>query len=185
MGAPQHASPWAVFLSGPRAGLLTFGGAYTAIPFLRDDAVGRAWMTDAQFLDGLAISGILPAPLIIFSTFVGYFGGGPLGALAMTAGIFLPAFSFGLFFHRPLEKVVESPALHALLVGVTAAVVGVIVATAWDLALVLAAGVPSLAWGGVIFAASLATLYLWKVRTNVFFVVLGAGVLGWLVFGVG
>jgi len=174
-----------LFFSGLRSGLLTFGGAYTAIPFLRDDAVGRAWMTDAQFLDGLAISGILPAPLIIFSTFVGYFGGGPLGALAMTAGIFLPAFSFGLFFHRPLEKVVESPALHALLVGVTAAVVGVIVATAWDLALVLAAGVPSLAWGGVIFAASLATLYLWKVRTNVFFVVLGAGVLGWLVFGVG
>ncbi|MBK9409009.1 MAG: chromate transporter [Gemmatimonadetes bacterium] len=60
-----------LFGSG-RAGLLTFGGAYTAIPFLRSDAVitGR-WMTDAQFLDGLALSSVLPAPFIIFSTFVG------------------------------------------------------------------------------------------------------------------
>src|SRR5215207_10685759 len=77
-----------LFLSGLKAGLLTFGGAYTVIPFLRDDAVRNGWMTDAQFLDGLALSGILPAPLIIFSTFVGYFGGGPLGAIAMTVGIF-------------------------------------------------------------------------------------------------
>ncbi|RWQ13131.1 chromate transporter, partial [Mesorhizobium sp.] len=82
--AAQQPSLLSIFLSGLKAGLLTFGGAYTVIPFLRDDAVGNGWMTDAQFLDGLALSGILPAPLIIFSTFVGYFGGGPLGAVAMT-----------------------------------------------------------------------------------------------------
>ena len=45
-------------------------------------------MTNAQFVDGLALSGILPAPLIIFTTFVGYMGGGPLGAVALTAGAF-------------------------------------------------------------------------------------------------
>jgi chromate transporter len=46
---------------------LTFGGAYTVIPFLQRDAVVvGAWMTNAQFLDGIALSGILPAPLIIF-----------------------------------------------------------------------------------------------------------------------
>src|SRR5688500_10307028 len=39
--------------SGFRAGLLTFGGAYTAIPFLREDAVERGrWMTEPDFLDG-------------------------------------------------------------------------------------------------------------------------------------
>ncbi|MGH7944672.1 MAG: chromate efflux transporter, partial [Opitutaceae bacterium] len=70
------ASPPALFGSGLRAGLLTFGGAYTAIPFLKHDAVEQgAWMTERDFLDGVALSGILPAPLIIFSTFVGYFGG--------------------------------------------------------------------------------------------------------------
>lgn len=61
-------------------------------------------MTDAQFLDGLALSGILLAPLIIFSTFVGYFGGGPLSAVAMTVGIFLPAFGFSLLLHDRLGR---------------------------------------------------------------------------------
>ncbi|MBA2723243.1 MAG: chromate efflux transporter, partial [Methylibium sp.] len=88
-----EASVLLLFVSGLKAGLLTFGGAYTAIPFIRNDAVGRGWMSDGQFLDGLALSGVLPAPLIIFATFVGYVGGGPLGAIAMTAGVFLPAFA--------------------------------------------------------------------------------------------
>src|SRR4029453_8598947 len=44
----------ALFLSGLKAGLLTFGGAYTAIPFVRHDAVGRGWVSDGQFLDSLA-----------------------------------------------------------------------------------------------------------------------------------
>ena len=70
-----------LFASGLKAGLLTFGGAYTAIPFVRDDAVGRGWVSDGQFLDGLALSGIIPAPLIIFTTFVGYLAGGLAGAV--------------------------------------------------------------------------------------------------------
>ena len=83
--ATRHIHSHSLLLSGLRAGLLTFGGAYTAIPFIQHDAVevGR-WLTNAQFLDGLALSGLLPAPLIIFSTFVGYIGGGPLGAIVLT-----------------------------------------------------------------------------------------------------
>lgn len=61
-----------ILLEGLKAGLLTFGGAFTAIPFLQEAAVtDHHWLTDAQFVDGLALSGALPAPLIIFSTFVG------------------------------------------------------------------------------------------------------------------
>lgn len=59
-GSRQQASLLALFLSGLKAGMLTFGGAYTVIPFLRDDAVGNGWMTPAQFADGLALSGFFP-----------------------------------------------------------------------------------------------------------------------------
>lgn len=183
-GSVAHdASLVALFLSGLKAGLLTFGGAYTVIPFLRDDAVGNGWMTDAQFLDGLALSGILPAPLIIFSTFVGYFGGGPLGAIAMTVGIFLPAFGFSLLFHERLESVVENKTLHSFLEGVSAGVVGLIAATTVELALVVIERLPSVLLGGVIFALALAVLYLWKSKVNVVLAVVGAGFLGWLSFG--
>lgn len=172
-----------LFLSGLKAGLLTFGGAYTVIPFLRDDAVGNGWMSDAQFLDGLALSGILPAPLIIFSTFVGYYAGGPAGALAMTAGIFLPAFAFSLLLYDRLEQVIENRSLHHFLEGVAAGVVGIIAATTIDLALVVGGRIPSLLWASAILAAGLGLLYLWKSKLNLPAVILVAGAMGWLGFG--
>ncbi len=158
--------PTVLFLSGLKAGLLTFGGAYTVLPFVRGDAVGRGWMTDAQFLDGVALSGILPAPLIIFSTFVGYYAGGPIGALAMTTGIFLPAFAFSLLFYDRLEQVVENERLNSLLEGVAAGVVGFIVATTIQLATALAGRVPSVPLALLIFAGALTLLYLWRSKLN-------------------
>ena len=99
------------------------------IPFLQDSAVdGHHWLTDSQFVDGLAISGVLPAPLIIFSTFVGYIAGGLAGALVMTLGIFLPAFVFPIFLHRQLVAVAENERLHPFLLGVAAGVIGLIAA---------------------------------------------------------
>jgi chromate transporter len=182
-GVAGEASLVALFLSGLKAGLLTFGGAYTVIPFLRNDAVGNGWMSDGQFLDGLALSGILPAPLIIFSTFVGYFGGGPLGAIAMTAGIFLPAFSFSLLLHDRLEQVVENKMLHGFLEGVAAGVVGLIAATTVELALSLVQRLPALIPAVVIFGLALAVLYLWKSKFNVVVAVVGGGAAGWLLSG--
>jgi chromate transporter len=170
----------ALFFSGLRGGLLTFGGAYTVIPFLQHDAVevGR-WMTNAQFLDGLALSGLLPAPLIIFSTFVGYIGGGPYGALLLTAGIFAPAFAFTLIGHDYVERLVENQPTHAFLDGVTAGVVGLIGATALT---ILNETLTSLsAW--VIFSLALLALFRLKAKWVVAVVVLGAGVAGWLLFG--
>lgn len=181
-GGQGQASVLLLFVSGLKAGLLTFGGAYTAIPFIRNDAVGRGWMNDGQFLDGLALSGVLPAPLIIFSTFVGYVAGGLLGAVAMTVGIFLPAFSFSLIFYDRLETVLEVKQLHAFLDGVAAGVVGLIAATTIDLAQVTADRVPSLMVGVSIFAAALVFLYAWKNKLNVPVVIIAAGLAGWLLF---
>lgn len=164
-----------LLVSGLRSGLLTFGGAYTVIPFLQYDAVvsGR-WMTNAQFLDGLALSGLLPAPLIIFSTFVGYVGGGPLGAFAMTFGIFLPAFAFTMIGHDYLERLVENQSAHAFLEGVTAGVVGLIAATGLNILNESIVGIS--AW--IIFSLALIALFRSKAKWTVAAVVLSAGVLG-------
>lgn len=164
-----------LFLSGLRSGLLTFGGAYTVIPFLQHDAVVRgAWMTNDQFLDGLALSSVLPAPMVIFATFVGYIGGGPIGSLALTAGIFLPAFGFTLIGHNYLERLVDNRATHAFLDGVTAGVIGLMSATSLLLLRDGLASLPSL----LIFLASLVVLYRWESRWAVAVVMLGAGLAG-------
>ena len=172
----------ALFMSGLKAGLLTFGGAYTAIPFVRGDAVGRGWVSEPQFLDGLALSGVIPAPLIIFATFVGFIAGGLPGALAITAGIFLPAFAFALLFYDRLERVIEDERLHRFLEGVAAGVVGLIAVTALQLGWSVARSVPSLLAGAAIFVTSLAILYAWKSKLNVLAVIVGAAAAGAVAF---
>jgi chromate transporter len=168
-----------LFGSGLRSGLLTFGGAYTVIPFLLHDAVDvGGWMTREQFLDGVALGGILPAPLIIFATFVGYIGRGPLGALALTAGIFLPAFGFTMLGHEYLERAMHHPGLQRFLAGVTAGVVGLIAATTLMLAPTCIPEGRSFA----IFAVGLLVLYRWHAKLAVAVVVVLAGAAGFILF---
>ncbi len=163
--------------SGLRTGLLTFGGAYTAIPFLQRDAVVTgAWMTNAQFLDGLALSGLIPAPLIIFSTFVGYLGGGLPGALVLTAGVFFPAFAFSLLGHDLFERVLSHPRLQAFLDGLTAGVVGLIAATTVGL---LRAGLTHLVTVAI-FAVAVGVLFRWNSKFLVPLVIAGAALAGLL-----
>jgi chromate transporter len=170
-------SPGDLLLSGLRAGLLTFGGAYTVIPFLQHDAVqAGAWLTNAQFLDGLALSGLLPAPLIIFSTFIGYLGGGLLGAIAITIGIFTPAFAFTMIGHEYVERLVENSAIHAFLDGVTAGVVGLIAATALGILSETVIGIH--AW--VIFALALLALFQSQAKWMIAAIILSAGLYGLL-----
>ena len=169
--------------SGLRAGLLTFGGAYTALPFVRADAVGGGWITDAQFLDAIALSGILPSPLIMFAAFVGYLAGGFTGAVVMTLGIFLPAFSFALVIGDRLEAIVDRAGLHRFLELVAAAVVGLIAVTAVELARTLAGSVPNLAGAVAILAGVLALLTAWRSRAAVPIGIACAGAAGYLLFG--
>lgn len=168
-----------LFGYGLRTGLLTFGGAYTAIPFLQQDAVVHGgWMTNQQFLDGLALSSILPAPLIIFSTFVGYLGNGLPGALAITAGVFLPAFLFTMLGHNFFEHLVENTSVHSFLDGITAGVVGLISASIIPLLLSTLTG-----WQAIlIFGLALATLFRWQNKLIIPAAMFGAGLLGILFF---
>lgn len=158
-----------VFASGLKAGLFTFGGAYTAIPFLKKDAVEKYnWMSEEQFLDGLALSGVLPAPLIIFATFTGYFGSGWSGAFLITIGIFLPAFLFTLIGFRAISGVVENSIVHYFLDGITAGVTGLIAATWIQLCLSTV-----LTWKEIlILAVSLLVLYQVKNRFTIPFMLL-------------
>jgi len=164
-----------IFWEGLKTGLLTFGGAFTAIPLLQEAAVeGKHWLSDAQFVDGLAIGGVLPAPLIIFSTFVGYLAGGLVGGLVITLGVFLPAFVFPIFMHRQLVAIAENDRLHPFLLGVAAAVIGLIAAVALEI--IETAVVDG--WTAVLAALSFAALIRWHGKLTVLFVVLGAGFAG-------
>lgn len=164
-----------ILLEGVKAGLLTFGGAYTVVPLLHDSAVdGRHWLTESQFIDGLAIGGILPAPLIIFATFVGYLAGGLVGALVITLGIFIPAFLFPIYLHRQLVAIAENERLHQFLLGVAAGVIGLIAAVTVEIveASVIDAYTAALAFGAFL------ALNRWHGKLTVLYVVLTCGAIG-------
>ncbi len=164
-----------IFFEGLKAGLLTFGGAYTVIPFLREAAVeNHHWLSASQFNDGLAMGGILPAPLIIFSTFVGYIAGGIGGALAMTLGIFIPAFVFPIFLHRQLVAVSENERLHPFLLGVAAAVIGLIAAVTVT---ILETSVVDV-YTALIALGAFAALQRWHGKLTVVYVMGVAGLVG-------
>lgn len=106
-----------LFALGLVAGSLSFGGAYTAIPVIQAEAVILGgWLPQRVFIDCIAIGNILPAPLVIFATFVGFQGGysqgglGPAfgGAVLITIGMFMPCFIFTIAGHEILEKLVRN-----------------------------------------------------------------------------
>jgi chromate transporter len=193
-----------LFLLGLLAGLLTFGGAYTAIPFvqqahahtraislflflslslsltpfLQDAVIRGQWLTAQQFLDGIAIATVLPAPLVIFSTFVGYVGGGFFGAILMTLGMFLPSFSFTLIGHNFFERLIKNPSLMSFLDGVTAGVIGLILIAAFQ----LMKNAVTNTLTSLLFFLSLRALYQFKHRSTGIIVVLASAIVGQVLF---
>ena len=145
------------------------------VPFLQESSVeAQGWLTEDQFVDGLALSGALPAPLIIFSTFVGYLAGGLAGGIAMTVAIFLPAFVFPIFLHRQLVATAENPRVRPFLLGVAAGVIGLIAAVAIDIGETSIPDVPA----ALIAVAAFLALSRWHSRLTVLWVMLGSGAVG-------
>ncbi|KAF9149021.1 hypothetical protein BG015_009209 [Linnemannia schmuckeri] len=126
------------------AGSLSFGGAYTSIPFIQAEAVVLGgWLAKQTFLDGIALGNIIPAPLVIFSTFVGFQGGhtygeGSLGyafggCVLITLGMFLPCFIFTIMGHALLERICKNETMASFFDGITGSVVGIIAITALEI----------------------------------------------------
>ncbi|MBK8466099.1 MAG: chromate efflux transporter [Chloracidobacterium sp.] len=175
--------------------LVTFGGAYAVLAYVTQ-AVTTApytWITPTQAVDGLALAETTPGPLIMVLQFVGFMAGwnnpsdgmsplmsGVIGALITTYTTFLPSFLF-IFLGAPyIEKLRGSKVLTGALSGVTAAVVGVIL----NLALVFGSAVIfSEGFGGNINWFALITgiaafVALFRLKVDVFWVILGGGLFG-------
>jgi chromate transporter len=127
----------ALFFTG--AAFLTFGGAYSVLSYVADVAVnGYGWLTADQMVQGLGLAESTPGPLIMVTQYVGFIGAwndpgpfspllyGTLGALITTYVTFLPCFLFIFLLAPYIELLANDRRLRAILIGVTAAVVGVI-----------------------------------------------------------
>ena len=161
-----------------KTGLLSFGGAYAAIVFVQRGAVAEhGWLTDAQLLDGVALSVATPGPFMLFSTFAGYLAGGIAGALVATFFVFLPSFVFVLGGAHYVEKVQHNAAIQAFLSGVSAAVVGVIAVVSLELIPEAIVG-----WATLLIAAAAFLAIVWLKR-DVALVAIG-GIVGGIIYAI-
>ena len=111
-------------------GLFSFGGAYAAIPLIRDVVLAHEWMDDEMLSYMIAVSESTPGPIMVnLATYVGSNKGGLLGAVIATTAVILPAFFIILFIMVFSKSLIKNPYLQAVLRGLKPCVIGVILAT--------------------------------------------------------
>ena len=119
-----------LFLGFLRVGLFSFGGGYAAIPLIRDVVLSHGWLTDEALTDMIAVSESTPGPIMVnLATYVGSSQAGLLGAALATFAVILPAFVMILLIMAVLKTVLKNPYIQAAMRGLTACVIGIILAT--------------------------------------------------------
>jgi chromate transporter len=156
-GGTMLALGWFFF----KAGAFIFGSGLAIVPFLRQGVVhDHHWLTDAQFLDAVAMGLITPGPVVITATFIGYLAAGWLGAVVATIAIFTPIFLGVVLPGRWFIRHRDNRQIKAFVAGATAAAAGAIAG-----AVVVLSRQTIHGWVGVaIAAAALGLLLRWKVK---------------------
>lgn len=158
-----------------KVGAVLFGSGYVLLAFLRADLVERwHWLTESQLLDAIAVGQFTPGPVFTTATFIGYLLSGPVGALAATVGIFLPAFIFVALSSPLIPKLRASPLAGAFLDGVNVASLALMAVVTWQL------GASALVDGLTIALTGIAATLLIRWKINSAWLVLGGAGVGLL-----
>ena len=143
-----------------KTGFLVFGSGLVVVPFLKAYVVDEYhWLSNQAFIDAVAVGMVSPGPVVITATFVGYLNHRLSGALAATAGMFMPSLLFVLLGAPLLRRYRSHGRVQGFIRGVTVAVVGVLVGTSY----MVAQSTLHDAFGLALFVAALAVLFL-KIR---------------------
>jgi chromate transporter len=122
---------WTAF----KVGALSFGGGFVIIPLMQQDAVHvYHWMSDAQFLNAVALGQVTPGPVVATVAAVGYAAHGVGGAVLAAFVAFTPSFSFILLGGGRFERLRQNDRARAFLDGAGPAAIGAILGSAVTLA---------------------------------------------------
>jgi chromate transporter len=166
---------WVAF----KVGALSYGGGFVIIPLMQHDAVQtHHWMTDAQFLNAVALGQVTPGPVVHTVAVVGYAAAGVGGGLLAAAIAFAPSFGFILIGAERFDRLRASRDVRAFLDGAGPAAVGAIAGAALPLAMALAE-----TWQFVVLAG--AAIGLFVLRRGVVVTLVAAGLAGILASAVG
>ncbi len=113
-----------------KIGLFSFGGAYAAIPLIREVVLSYGWLTDEKLSYMIAVSESTPGSIIVnMATYIGSAQAGVPGAAIATVAVVLPAFLIVVLLSALFKKTIQNEALQSALGGMKACMTGVILAT--------------------------------------------------------
>ena len=179
-----------LFLGFLQVGCFTFGGAYGAIPLIRDVVLSRGWLTDESLTYMIAVSESTPGPIMVnMATYIGSSQGGFWGALLATAAVVLPSFCIILLVMVLLNRILDHPWAKAILRGLKPCIIGIILATGLQLIVgnVLAAAqldIKSLILTAVLTLALIISRKVTKKGIQPIALIVISAVLGMIVFGI-
>ena len=121
---------WDLFWGFLQVGCFSFGGAYAAIPLIREVVLSYGWLSDEMLTDMIAVSESTPGPIMVnLATYVGSSQAGLPGAFLATLAVVLPAFVIILLVTAVMKTMLRNPYVQAVMRGLTSCVTGVILAT--------------------------------------------------------
>ena len=119
-----------LFIGFLKVGCFAFGGAYGAIPLIRDVVMSYGWMNDEMLTYMIAVSESTPGPIMVnLATYIGSSQAGILGALIATLAVILPSFLIILLVTVLLKAVIKNKYVQAVLRGLKPCVIGIVFAT--------------------------------------------------------
>lgn len=119
-----------LFIGFLKVGCFAFGGAYGAIPLIREVVLSYGWLNEDAIAYMIAISESTPGPIMVnMATYIGSSQGGLLGALIATTAVVLPAFFIIVLIMAVLNTVIRNPLVQAALRGMDPCITGIILAT--------------------------------------------------------
>ena len=167
---------WTAFKTFFKIGAFTLGGGYAMIPIIEAEVVDKyKWVDKEQFIDLIAVSQSCPGVFAInVSTFIGYKLRGTKGAICTTLGTALPSFLIILAIAMFFSQFEDNKIVAAMFRGIRPAVVALIAAPTFNLA---KSAHISLTNCWIPIAAA---LLIWALKVNPVFVIIAAGVGGYL-----
>jgi chromate transporter len=123
---------WQLFLHFFGLSLLAVGGAITTTPDMHRHLVtDKAWLTETQFTDSIALAQAAPGPNVLFVAVMGWNVAGGWGVLATLAGILLPSTTLALWASRWQRAHREHMAVRVFKDAMAPITIGLLLATAW------------------------------------------------------
>lgn len=119
-----------LFLGFLKVGFFAFGGAYGAIPLIREIVMSYGWISEEMLTYMIAVSESTPGPIMVnLATYVGNTQAGVLGALLATLAVVLPSFFIILLVTAFLKTAIKNKYVNTAISGVKPCIVGIILAT--------------------------------------------------------